>query len=430
MRKTASGANRWRGAGGPPVACPRDSKRPKRWSFRDRHVVWKQHSTTTLRGKLQTPKKAANARLFCFTIPPDFREGDDGNIFQQSLSSLPFVALGNEAEVSTMMGIVMKKLGLSVALLALGVGAASAADLPAKVYTKAPAPVVVSPWDIAFGAAVMSDYVFRGVTQSNHKPSVTAYFEPRYNINPNLQLYAGTSFESISFANRAAAEVDVYGGIRPTFGAAAFDFGVWGYLYPGGQCIDNGSGVCPPGAAVLPNGNVMKKDVSFYEAYAKVTYTFNDYFAMGGNVYYSPNFLNSGADGTYASVTAKATAPGTWFGTSGVGAYLSGEFGRQWLGTSDSFYSLTAPFGPGIKYADYNTWNVGIGFTYKVFTLDLRYSDTDLSKGNCNAFTSAFNASGTTNVTGINPGGAGTNWCGSTFIAKFGADLTAMTNLK
>ena len=40
----------------------------------------------------------------------------------------------------------------------------------------------------------MSDYVFRGVTQSNHKPSVTAYFEPRYNVTKDLQLYVGTSF--------------------------------------------------------------------------------------------------------------------------------------------------------------------------------------------------------------------------------------------
>jgi hypothetical protein len=73
--------------------------------------------------------------------------------------------------------------------------------------------------------------------------------------------------------------------------------------------------------------------------------------------------------------------------------YVSGEFGRQWLGTSDSFYG-TALFPNGINYADYNTWNIGIGFTYKVFTLDFRYSDTDLSKGNCNAFTSDFSARG------------------------------------
>ncbi|MBN8980628.1 MAG: hypothetical protein J0I29_05015 [Rhizobiales bacterium] len=331
----------------------------------------------------------------------------------------------------------MKKVSLSVAaLVAIGLstGVASAADLPAKVYKKAPVVAAVDPWDIAFGSAIMSDYIFRGVTQSNHKPSVTAYFEPRYNVNPNLQLYVGSSFESISFANRAAAEVDIYGGIRPTFGPLAFDFGVWGYLYPGGQCYGTAANTtdleCIARGAIPFNGNVMKKDVSFYEVYGKVNYTFNDYFAMGGNVFYSPNFLNTGADGTYASVTAKVTAPSGMM-PAGLGAYVSGEFGRQWLGTSDGFYGITGvPRGPGIKYADYNTWNVGVGFTYKVFTLDLRYSDTDLSKGNCNAFTSDFTASQVGFATPINPGGFGSNWCGASFIAKLSADLTAMTNLK
>jgi uncharacterized protein (TIGR02001 family) len=328
------------------------------------------------------------------------------------------------------MGIVMKKLVLAAAVLAMTASSSFAADMPLKAPA-APAPAPFDPWDIAFGAGVMSDYIFRGVTQSNHNPSVTAYFEPRYNVSKDLQLYIGTSTESISFANRAAAEVDIYGGIRPTFGAAAFDFGVWGYLYPGGQCI--GAGVCPAGSEVLPNGNVMKKDVSFFEGYAKLNYTINDSWQVGLNEYYSPNFLNSGAWGNYASVTAKYTAPSSAFGASGVGMYVSGEFGRQWLGTSDAFYGVVSGLGnfsAGIPYASYDTWNIGIGFTYKVFTLDLRYSDTDLSKGDCNAFTSAFNASGTTNVTPINPGGAGSNWCGAAGIAKLSVDLTAAANLK
>ena len=265
------------------------------------------------------------------------------------------------------------------------------------------------------------------------------YFEPRYNINPNLQLYVGTSFESISFTNRAAAEVDIYGGIRPTFGAFAFDFGVWGYLYPGGECIGPaGTPGCGVGVFnVLANGQVMKKDVSFYEFYGKVNYTFNDNFSLGGNVFYSPNFLNTGAKGTYASIVGKYTAPANvlpW----GLGSYISGEFGRQWLGTSDAFYGSGPGFGfpgtlpLGIKYADYNTWNIGVGFTKSVFTLDLRYSDTDLSKANCTAFTSSFNATagGAAGANNINTGGFVSNWCGSAFIAKFGVDLTAATNLK
>src|SRR6516165_5963070 len=292
----------------------------------------------------------------------------------------------------------MKKVVLLATTLAMISGSALAADLAVKAPPAPPAPAF-EPWDVAFGGAVMNDYIFRGITQSNHQPSVAAYFEPRYNINKDLQLYIGTSGESISFANRAAAEVDVYGGIRPTFGAAAFDFGVWGYLYPGGQCADNvinpvtlvpGGGVCPVSTTTifLADGNVMKKNVSFFEVYGKLNYTINDNWAFGVNEYYTPSFLNSGAWGDYASITGKWTAPSTTFGSSGVGMYVSGEFGRQWLGTSDSFYGVPA-FPNGIKYADYNTWNIGIGFTYKVFTLDLRYSGTDLSKGNCSAFTSA-----------------------------------------
>ncbi len=124
--------------------------------------------------------------------------------------------------------------------------------------------------------------------------------------------------------------------------------------------------------------------------------TLNDKFQIGANEYYSPNFLNIGAWGNYASITGKLTAPSTTFGTSGVGMYISGEFGRQWLGTSDRFYGTFIPgqiFQFGIPEPSYNTWNIGIGFTYKVFTLDLRYSDTNLSKGECNAFTSDFTAS-------------------------------------
>jgi uncharacterized protein (TIGR02001 family) len=344
------------------------------------------------------------------------------------------------------MGIVMKKMVLVAATLAMTAGSAMAADMSVKA-AKAPPPPPFEPWDLAFGSALMNDYIFRGVTQSNHKPSVAAYFEPRYNVNKDLQLYIGVAGESISFPNRAAAEIDVYGGIRPTVGMFAFDFGVWGYIYPGGQCFNSaafpGSGI--PGSEIgciingnLPfNGNVAKKDASFYEGYAKVNVTLNDQWQVGVNEYYSPNFLNLGAWGDYASVTAKWTAPGTAFGTSGFGMYISGEFGRQWLGTSDAFYGVAQlagfpNFTAGIPEPSYNTWNVGVGFTYKVFTLDLRYYDTDLSKASCNAFTSDYSTRSFSPafITSINPGGFGSNWCGATGVVKFSADLTAMTNLK
>jgi hypothetical protein len=340
------------------------------------------------------------------------------------------------------MGIVMKKLALLATALAMVSGPALAADMYVKAPIEPPAPF--DPWDIAFGSALTNDYVFRGITQSNHKPSVSAYFEPRYNVSPNLQLYVGAAGASISFANRAAAEIDIYGGIRPTFGMFAFDFGVIGYLYPGGTCFNAGafpgSGIpdSEPGCVAnadpvtggLPiNGNFAKKKASFYEGYAKVAVTLNDMFQIGATEFYSPNFLNTGAWGNYAAITGKFTAPSSTFGSSGLGMYISGEFGRQWLGTSDAFYGVPA-FPAGIKYADYNTWNIGVGFTYKVFTLDVRYSDTDLSKGDCNAFTSDYTANFDGSFTPINPGGFGSGWCGAAGIVKLSADLTAMTSLK
>src|SRR5215510_8054929 len=351
----------------------------------------------------------------------------------------------------------MKKVALLATALAMVSGSALAADMPVKAV-KAPPPPAFEPWDVAFGAGIMSDYIFRGITQSNHKPSVSAYFEPRYNVTKDLQLYVGVSGESISFPNRAAAEIDLYGGIRPTFGAFAFDIGVWGYLYPGGTCFNAaavpGSGIpgSDPSCAVSPfgnsdpvtgglpiNGNFAKKNASFFEVYGKGTYTITDQWAVGFTEYYSPNFLNLGAWGNYASVTAKWTAPSTMFGTSGVGMYVSGEFGRQWLGTSDAFYGVVSPlanFAAGIPEPSYNTWNIGVGFTYKVFTLDIRYSDTNLSKASCNAFTSDFSTTNSSPnfVTAINPGNGvaayGSNWCSATGIVKLSADLTAMSNLK
>ena len=123
---------------------------------------------------------------------------------------------------------------------------------------------------------------------------------------------------------------------------------MFGYLYPGGTCQFGGTGVDNTGrfwgsdcaTNAIFNGNVMKKDASFYEGYAKVMWTVNDMFAIGANEFYSPSFLNTGAWGNYASVTGKFTAPGTLFGSSGVGMYISGEYGHQWFGTSDSFYGV------------------------------------------------------------------------------------------
>src|SRR6202034_3711564 len=106
-------------------------------------------------------------------------------------------------------GLAMKRVAYSLVLAAsLASSSVMAADMAVKAPPAAAPPP--SPWDVAITAALMTDYNFRGVTQSNHRPSTQAGFELRYNWNANLQSYAGISGESIDFPNRAAAEIDFY----------------------------------------------------------------------------------------------------------------------------------------------------------------------------------------------------------------------------
>ncbi|MDC7785207.1 TorF family putative porin [Rhodoplanes sp. TEM] len=266
-----------------------------------------------------------------------------------------------------------------------------------------------SPWDIAFGGSIVSDYLFRGLTQSAHDPSASVFFSPMYNVNQNLQFYVGFSTESVKLRNSPAAEVDVWGGIRASFGPVAFDVGGWSYNYPGKEDFYVADWAAPyPG--IVAAGGVPG---NFVEAYGKFTWTVAPWLAVGANVNYSPDFLATTAEGTYVAGLAKITAPATVL-PSGIGAYLSGEFGHQYLGTTDG----------GADLPDWNTWNVGVGFTWKAFTLDLRYTDTDLSKADC------FTLTGDPHATLLAGGTIESNWCGARFTAKLSAATTVFSLMK
>ena len=158
----------------------------------------------------------------------------------------------------------------------------------------------------------------------------------------------------------------------------------------------------------------------------------NDQFSFGGSVFWSPSVLNSGAEGTYVAGTGKYTLPTVLPG--GIGWFVSADVGHWFLGTSDSFYAV-AGFPGGIPFRSYTNWDVGLAFTWKQFTLDVRYFDTDLNKGDCNAFTSDQNAAPVAGaVTPINPAvvgpfALGSRLCSATFVVKMSADLT-LANVK
>ena len=143
----------------------------------------------------------------------------------------------------------------------------------------------------------------------------------------------------------------------------------------------------------------MKSKLSTPEEVVRTMIKDGDYIAVGGYVQYTPSYLNMGAPGTYFAGTAKLTAPATWL-PNGIGAYASGELGRQVLGSNkiDNWVYTVSTDLP-----DYTTWNVGLGFTWKVFTLDLRYSGTDLSKENCFILTGDPGAIGGGATSTLNP---------------------------
>src|SRR3984957_11954731 len=95
----------------------------------------------------------------------------------------------------------MKKVAYSLVLAAgLASSSAMAADMAVKAPPAAAPPP--SPWDVVVTGALMTHSNFRGVSQSNHKPSTQAGFELRYNWNSNWQSYGGISGGGINFPNK------------------------------------------------------------------------------------------------------------------------------------------------------------------------------------------------------------------------------------
>lgn len=350
------------------------------------------------------------------------RQGD----WCSGIAALPFVTSRptRAARELKLKGLTMKKYVVPALFAAAVVTSAPAlaADLK-PVYKAPPPPVSYNPWDVAIGGAVMTDYNFRGISQSDRGPAVNAYFEGRYNSSKDVQWYAGVSATSVKLATDPAAEVDLYGGARFTFGSWVLDIGGMYYLYPGERAIDGTIITAPPAF------NTTFADTDFWEVYGKLTYNFNDNWAFGANVFYAPDWLNTGADGTYGSLTLKYT--GVAF-PSGWNWYVSGEIGHYWLGTTDLAFTSTGNViyanltgTGGVDLPDYTYWNAGIGVTYKALTLDFRYHDTNLTGPECNVLTGDPSAAliSPTFVTNTVTVGS-SNWCGRAFIGKLSFDTT------
>lgn len=204
--------------------------------------------------------------------------------------------------------------------------AAACAVVAALLFAAAGA-AKAQPVTVSVGAA--SDYEFRGISQTHHRPEVFAGVDAEVGSLG----YAGAWASNIDFGEGARGEYDLYGGVRPKLGPVTIDLGVVRYGYAGGR-------------------STLRSDY----AELKVAPTMQlGPATLGAAWYHATDLFGRLGPANYAE--ANATLP---LGASPFS--LSGAVGRQQLK------------GPG----DYTTWNLGLGYALgRRLGFDLRYWDTD-----------------------------------------------------
>ncbi|MBE0622644.1 MAG: hypothetical protein IH605_18785 [Burkholderiales bacterium] len=120
--------------------------------------------------------------------------------------------------------------------LLLASAASAALALPLTMFAQSAA-AEDSPHSLSGNFGLYSQYIFRGVSQTNTDPAIQGGFDYSHASG----LYAGTWLSNVSWLTDAAAysssslEWDVYGGYRGTFSNSDFgyDVGLLQYYYPG-----------------------------------------------------------------------------------------------------------------------------------------------------------------------------------------------------
>ncbi|MDO8901028.1 MAG: TorF family putative porin, partial [Phenylobacterium sp.] len=150
---------------------------------------------------------------------------------------------------------------------------------------------------VSFNLGVASDYVYRGVSQTDGGPQVFGGVD----LAIGEMGYAGIWASNVDFGDSTKAEVDFYAGVTPTIGIASTDFGVVYYSY-----VD------------APSGS----DYNFWEFYASATVPAGP-AEIGAAINYSPEFFGGTGDAFYYEVNAAAPLTER--------LSLSGAVGRQEL---------------------------------------------------------------------------------------------------
>lgn len=247
---------------------------------------------------------------------------------------------------------VLGMVGLSVLALA---GTARAQDVSAHApvgtphqeqVAAAPEGAKLVPGSFSGTVSVVSDYIFRGISQTDEGAAIQGSLEWKHEAGP----FIGVWGSSVDFDDRdqASVELDWYGGYGGEFRAVKYDARAIYYSYPG--------------ANVANDYDYWELGLSLgYEPLSDTTVT------VGYN--YSPDYFAESGDSHYAWGEVKYS-----LGMLAVPVTVKGGGGRQWIDDN-------ARFGT----PDYWHWSAGLAVTIQGVDLSVTYSDTDIKHSECGA---------------------------------------------
>ena len=130
----------------------------------------------------------------------------------------------------------MKKITTLSLVAAFAVSSAFAGGDIAPVEEVAVEAAPESALEISANLAITSNYVWRGMTQTDNSAAVQGGIDLRYK-----GFYLGTWGSNISWTNddRSSLEADVYAGYKNSFGGVGFDIGYILYGYPNVSDLNN-----------------------------------------------------------------------------------------------------------------------------------------------------------------------------------------------
>ncbi|MBN8813455.1 MULTISPECIES: TorF family putative porin [unclassified Sphingomonas] len=203
----------------------------------------------------------------------------------------------------------------------------------AQEETEAPPAVTVSG-----GATVVSDYRFRGISQSNKRPAIQGTFTVSHESGVYATVW-GSSINGYIASN--SSELDLIAGYKHTFGSTTVDVGVTYYVYSDSP---------------IPNTDFAEPYVAVSQTLGPVTGKISAVYAPKQNALTLNGVTKE--ENFYLAGDVSAGIPGT---PVSVSAHLGHNFSPSYL----TF---------GQKYTD---WSLGASYTWNHLTLGVSYVDTD-----------------------------------------------------